>query len=209
LVRATFESSPLIFSRQSGKPGWYKISDCLWSSITKIRGKVTLEESYEELKGFFVKKLGVKSLTMQMVYNELKESPQSSVKDIKDAILSLNGFLQSEEGQKGHWDPNPIRQAKVFPVRYPNGSISLSSVAVDFAIADRDNLRSKFEDKIAILDYDLEHVHQLKPFFAWLKIEALYLSRCVQETTAISGDSVSPITSCKRDLRLKAYHISR
>lgn len=209
MVRAAFESSPLIFSRHSGKPGWYKTSDCLWSSITKIRGKVALDESYEELKGFFVGKLGVKSLTMQMVYNELKESPQSSIDDIKTAILSLNGFLQSEEGKQGHWDPDPIKQAKVFPVGYPNGSLSLSSVAVDFAIADRDNLRSMFEDRIAILDFDLEDVHQLKPFFTWLKIEIRYLSRCVRETTSISGDSGSPITSRKRDLRLKAYHIAR
>lgn len=209
MVRATFESSPLIFSRQLGKPGWYRTSDCLWSSITKIRGKVTLDESYEELKRFFVGKLGVKSLTMQMVYNELKESPQGSIKDIKDAILSLNGFLQGKEGEQGHWDPKPIRQAKVFPVRYPNESLSLSSVAVDFAIADRDNLRSIFEDKIAILDFNLEDVHQLKPFFTWLKIEPRYLSRCVREITSISGDLGSPITSRKRDLRRKAYHIAR
>ncbi|KAI6760419.1 hypothetical protein HG530_009279 [Fusarium avenaceum] len=208
-TRVKFESSPLIFSRLSGKPCWYKISDCLWSSITKIRGKVTLDESYEELKGFFVVKLGVKSLTMQMVYNELKESPQSSVKDIKDAILSLNGFLQGKEGEQGHWDPKPIKQAKIFPVRYPNGSISLSSVAVDFAIADREILQYKFEDKIAILDFNLEDIHQLKPFFTWLKIETRYLSRCVREITSISGDMGSPITSRKRDLRRKAYYIAR
>jgi hypothetical protein len=170
---------------------------------------VTLDEAYQELKVFFVERLGVRSLTMQMVYNELKDSPSNSVKDTKVAILTLNDFLQSEEGKKGHWDPNPIKQAKVFPIRYPNGSISLSSVAVDFAIADRDNLRSEFEDKIVLLDYDLENVHRLKPFFTWLKIETLYLSRCVQEVTAITGESGSPITSRKRDLRLKAYYITR
>ncbi|KAF9774642.1 hypothetical protein IL306_007330, partial [Fusarium sp. DS 682] len=205
-IRTEFEQCPLIFARQLDEPGWYKTSDCLWSSTTRIRGKVTLDESYEELKDFFVGKLGVKSLTLQMVYNELKESPRSSVEDIKVAILSLNDFLQSEEG---HWDPEPIRQAKVFPVKYPNGSISLSSVGVEFAIADRDNLRSKFEDKIALLDFDLEDVHRLKSYFAWLKIETRYLSRCVKEDTAISGESGSPILSHKRDLRLKAYHIAR
>ncbi|KAG5655328.1 hypothetical protein KAF25_010480 [Fusarium avenaceum] len=66
-----------------------------------------------------------------------------------------------------------------------------------------------FEDRIAILDFDLEDVHQLKPFFTWLKIEIRYLSRCVRETTSISGDSGSPITSRKRDLRLEAYRIAR
>ncbi|KAG5655329.1 hypothetical protein KAF25_010481 [Fusarium avenaceum] len=124
------------FSQYADMMFWIENIAMIVQGITKIRGKVTLDESYEELKGFFVRKLGVKSLTMQMVYNELKESPQSSIDDIKAAILSLNGFLQSDEGKQGHWDPDPIKEAKIFPVGYPNGSLSLSFVGVDFAIAD-------------------------------------------------------------------------
>ncbi|KAM5385142.1 hypothetical protein ACJA88_002989 [Fusarium oxysporum] len=205
-VRAAFEQSPLIFLRQQSGPDWYKTSDCLWSSTTPIRGKVTLDETYEDLKALFVGKLGVKSLTMQMVYDELRQSPESSIEDIKVALFSFNDFLQSEDG---NWDPEPIKTAKIFPVVYPDGTTVLRSMGVEFAIADRDNLRSKFSDKIALLDFDLGDIHRLKPLFSWLKIQERYLSKCVVETTAISGDSRVPISLQKRDLGLKAYQICR
>ncbi|KAJ4117843.1 hypothetical protein NW769_002629 [Fusarium oxysporum] len=205
-VRAAFEQSPLIFLRQQSGPDWYKTSDCLWSSTAPIRGKVTLDETYEDLKALFVGKLGVKSLTMQMVYDELRQSPESSIEDIKVALFSFNDFLQSEDG---NWDPEPIKTAKIFPVVYPDGTTVLRSMGVEFAIADRDNLRSKFSDKIALLDFDLGDIHRLKPLFSWLKIQERYLSKCVVETTAISGDSRVPISLQKRDLGLKAYQICR
>ncbi|PNP78159.1 hypothetical protein FNYG_08476 [Fusarium nygamai] len=205
-VRTAFEQSPLIFLKQKSGQDWYKTSDCLWSSTTPIRGKVTLDETYEDLKALFVGKLGVKSLTMQMVYDELRQSPESSVEDIKVALFSFNDFLQTENG---NWDPEPIKTAKIFPVVYPDGTTALRSMDVDFAIADRDNLRSKFSDQIALLDFDLEDVHRLRPLFTWLKIQERYLSKCVIETTSISEDSRMPISSPRRNLDLKAYQICR
>ncbi|KAF5268247.1 hypothetical protein FOXYS1_858 [Fusarium oxysporum] len=65
----------------------------------------------------------------------------------------------------------------------------------------------KFSDKIALLDFDLEDIHRLKPLFSWLKIQERYLSKCVVELTAILGDSRVPIPLQKRDLGLKAYQI--
>ncbi|CVK97556.1 uncharacterized protein FMAN_11584 [Fusarium mangiferae] len=205
-LEASFEESPPIFLKQQDGPKWYKTSDCLWSSTAPIRGKVTLDETYEDLKALFVGKLGVKSLTMQMVYDELRQSPESSIEDIKVALFSFNDFLQSEIG---NWDPEPIKIAKIFPVVYPDGTTSLRSMDVEFAIADRDNLRSKFSGKIALLDFDLEDVHRLRPLFTWLKIQQRYPSTCVVERTGISGDSRLPISSPKRDLSLKAYQICR
>ncbi|KLO80350.1 Uncharacterized protein LW93_6560 [Fusarium fujikuroi] len=159
---------------QQDGPDWHKTSDCLWSSTTPIRVKVTLEATYEDLKALFVGKLGVKSLTMQMVYDELRQSPESSIEDIKVALFSFNDFLQIEDG---NWDPEPIKKAKIFPILYPDGSTALRSMDVDFVIADRDILRSRFSDKISLLDFDLEDVHRLRPLFTWLKIQQRYLSR--------------------------------
>lgn len=167
---------------------------------------MTLEATYEDLKALFVGKLGVKSLTMQMVYDELRQSPERSIEDIKVALFSFNDFLQIEDG---NWDPEPIKKAKIFPIVYPDGSTALRSMDVDFVIADPDILRSRFSDKIALLDFDLEDVHRLRPLFTWLKIQQRYLSKRVTERTGISGDSRLPISSPKRDLSLKAYQICR
>ncbi|CCT72545.1 uncharacterized protein FFUJ_12423 [Fusarium fujikuroi IMI 58289] len=182
-VRASFEESPLIILKQQDGPDWHKTSDCLWSSTTPIRGKVTLEATYEDLKTLFVGKLGVKPLTVQMVYDELRQSPDSSIEGIKVALFSFNNFLQIKDG---NWDPEPIKTAKIFPILYPDGTTALRFMDVDFAIADRDILRSKFFDKIALLDFKLEDVHRLRPLFTWLKIQQRYLSRPIKFAVAES-----------------------
>ncbi|RBA17408.1 hypothetical protein FPRO05_02132 [Fusarium proliferatum] len=206
-LKAAFDASPLIYCEtRHGEPGWYKTSDCLWSSETVIRGKAILDECWEAYENFFVGKLGVKLLTLQMVYDELRQSSGNNTEETKVAILSLNGLLQTEMTLL---DPEPIRQAKVFPVRYPTGTVVLSSVSVDFAIGDRDKLKTMFRDKVALLDFEMEDVRRLRPLIEWLKLQDRYLSNSVEESTFILGDSESPISTPNRDLKRKAYHIAR
>ncbi|KAH6986493.1 hypothetical protein BKA56DRAFT_670643 [Ilyonectria sp. MPI-CAGE-AT-0026] len=206
-MRAAFEASPLIYyTTRHGQSSWFKASQCLWSSETAIRGKVILNECWEGHESFFVNKLGVKFLTLQMVYDELRQSPQSSTDEVKVAILSFNGLLQAEPI---YLDPIPIRKAKIFPIRYSNGTTALNSMNVDFAIGDRDKLKTQFLNKISLLDFDLEDVCRLKPFFEWVGLQNRYLSTSVKESTSISGDSGRPISSRNRDLKRKAYFIAR
>ncbi|KAF5710614.1 hypothetical protein FGLOB1_5378 [Fusarium globosum] len=206
-LKAAFEASPLIYCEtRHGESGWYKTSDCLWSSETIIRGKAILDECWEAYENFFVGKLGVKLLTLQMVYDELRQSSGNNTEETKVAVLSLNGLLQTETTRL---DPEPIRQAKIFPVRYPTGTVVLSSVGVDFAIGDRDKLKTMFRDKIALLDFEMEDVRRLRPLIEWLKLQDRYLSNSVEESTFILSDSERPISTPNRDLRRKAYHIAR
>ncbi|KAJ4246269.1 hypothetical protein NW762_013620 [Fusarium torreyae] len=205
-MRAAFEGSPLIFVEQHGVSGWYTTLDCLWSSPIAISGKVVLNESYGELKDFFVKKLRVMSLTPEILYDELRQPSQRNIHETKTALFTLNGFLKNVPI---YLDPEPVRKAKVFPVRNPDGTSVLSSVDSDFAIGDRDTLRAKFEDKISLLDFDLGDVRRLKPLFDWLRLKDRYLSRCVKETTSTSGGVAVPISSSNRDLKRKAHHITR
>ncbi|RBR16331.1 hypothetical protein FVER53590_05926 [Fusarium verticillioides] len=206
-LKAAFEASPLIYCEtRHGESGWYKTSDCLWSSETVIRGKAILDECWEAYENFFVGKLGVRLLTLQMVYDELRQSSGTNTEETKVAVLSLNGLLQTETTRL---DPEPIRQAKVFPVRYPTGTVVLSSVSVDFAIGDRDKLKTMFRDKIALLDFEMDEVRRLRPLIEWLGLQYRYLSNSVEESTFISSDSERPISTANRDLKRKAYHIAR
>ncbi|KAF5638186.1 uncharacterized protein FTJAE_5432 [Fusarium tjaetaba] len=188
-LKAAFEASPLIYCQtRHGESGWYKTSDCLWSSETVIRGKAILDECWEAYENFFVGKLG------------------TNTEETKVAVLSLNGLLQTETTRL---DPEPIRQAKVFPVRYPTGTIVLCSVSVDFAIGDRDKLKTMFRDKIALLDFEMDEVRRLRPLIEWLGLQYRYLSNSVEESTFICSDSERPISTPNRDLKRKAYHIVR
>lgn len=103
----------------------------------------------------------------------------------------------------------PIRQTKIFPVRNPDGDVWLRSLDTDFAIANRQGLRRNLQDHIRILDFDLEDVRWLWPFFQWLEIEDRYLSRCVKRSATVSEDGAASEEVDPWDLRLKAYHITR
>ncbi|CVL01440.1 uncharacterized protein FPRN_11559 [Fusarium proliferatum] len=212
VMRAVFAKSPLIFIPDGQYMGWHTSKEVLWSSSTDLCGMGTLDETYKTLRDFFVGKLGVQSLSLRILYDQLIKSPNCSPQQMKQAIFILNDFLRIEPI---FLDWQPIRNAEIFPVRDPNGMVCLKSAKTDFAIGDNENLRVSFEKKISLLDFTLLEFHQLKPFFKWLKLEDRYLSRCVQEDLiSISAGSLfrppEPLMPCqKRNLKYKARYITR
>lgn len=176
------------------------------NTTTDILFKVTLDSDYETLKDFFVGMLGITSLTVQMLYGELKQPfQQRIISEWKDAILSLSNLLQTSPMPL---DPQPLLDNKIFPLRHCNGEITIQSAKEDFAIPDTDHLNSMFKEKITMLDFDLESIHRLKPFFEWTKLQGRYLSACVTEDTSVS-EAGQPISTRSRDLKRKAYSILR
>ncbi|RBA14073.1 hypothetical protein FPRO05_02865 [Fusarium proliferatum] len=211
-MRNVFEKSPLIFIPNGQYMGWHTSTEVLWSSNTDLCGMGILDDTYEPLRDLFVDKLGIQSLSLRVLYDQLIKSPRCSPQQMKKAIFIVNDFLGSDPTSL---DWQPIRNAEIFPVRDPNGKVCLKSAETDFAIGDNDNLRMSFEKKISLLDFTLLECHQLKPFFKWLKIEDRYLSRCVQEDLiSISAGSLfrppEPLMPYqKRNLKYKARYITR
>lgn len=190
-----------------GQRGWYKTSETLWSSSAPIGGKVTLDDHYEDLESFFVSKIGVKSLTLDMVYDELVQEPQrSSLDDITVSLLALSNFLRDESTAR---KPGPLRDAKIFPIKYGNNAPVLQSAKTEFAIVDRVHLQEHFDGRVALLDFDLEDIHRLRPLLSWLGLESRFLSNSVREITSVPPGSGSIITVSGRDLCRKAYYILR
>ncbi|KAK4038181.1 hypothetical protein C8A01DRAFT_17707 [Parachaetomium inaequale] len=206
-LREQFETESLVFIHTDEESGWYKPSECLWSSTADIQGMVTLNDDYEELKDFFVDTLGVKTLTLQMVYDELLQlSPQQTADDVKRTVWSFNALLQTEPNQL---DPERLRQAHVFPIRYPSGKRALGSADTDFAIVDREDLAARFRGRIKLLDYPLEEIRRLRPFLEWANLERRYLSACVKEIPSFSGGPSRRISTPNRDLKRKAHALLR
>ncbi|KAM0317327.1 hypothetical protein ACHAPQ_011043 [Fusarium lateritium] len=204
-TRALFEQRPLIFAKKQGNMGWYKIQDCVWPSNTSLGGKAILSDIYGDLKEFFVDKLGVEDSMPNKPYDELKQPSQRSVRDIKDTIIQFSKLLRTTTV---FLDPEPIRKSKIFPVKGPNGTVSLSSVDTDFAI--RDTLF--YEDglgPLSLLDFDMKEFRRLKPFFSWLGIEDRYLSRRVEEQTSVPNLVGSSMASGPRYFKRKSYYILR
>ncbi|KAJ5189913.1 hypothetical protein N7472_008927 [Penicillium cf. griseofulvum] len=206
-LRREFRENPLIFVTSNSQNGRYKSSECLWSSTTEIRGRVTLNDDYDELKEFFIDTLGVQTLTLQMAYDDLLEAgSEATMDDIISKIWCLNALLSTDET---YVDPKPLLQKQIFPVLYPDGSKALRSTDTRFAIADREYLASRFRGKIKMLDFTQAEVRSLKVFFDWANLSHCYLSASVRELTSISGDTTPFNPSPTRDLKLKAYAMLR
>lgn len=194
---------------REAQSGWYRASECLWSSTTEIRGKVTLNDHYEDLKDFFIDTLGVKTLTLQMVYDDLLEtSAHATLNDTKSKIWSLNALLDAEEDYV-NLDPKPLLKRPIFPVVYSDGTKALRSEDTQFAITDREHLASRFRGKIKILDFSQEEVRQLKTFFEWASLSHRYFSVAVKELTSFSGETTRLNPWPNRDLKRKAHSILR
>lgn len=161
-----------------------------------------LKRCYPDLKDFFLEKLGVKI----SAYDELLNTNSDSPDVVKEMIMS---FVE-ELGESIHkFSAEPIRQAKIFPVRSPDGDVSLVSLDTDFAIADRQGLRRDLRDHSRILDFNLDDTRWLWPFFQWLETEDRYLSRSVKRLATLTDDGAPSKEVDPWGLRHKAYHITR
>jgi hypothetical protein len=166
-----------------------------------------LNDHYEDLKDFFIDTLGVNTLTLQMVYDELLEtSSESTIDETKSKIWSLNALLQTEGDYP---DPDLLLERSVFPIVYPNGTKGLTSATTEFAIPDREHLASQFRGRIKMLDFTLEEVRRLKGFFEWTNLTHRYLSASIKELTSFSGEATQLISAPHRDLKRKAHAILR
>lgn len=194
---------------EEGEAGWFLASECLWSSPTKIRGKVILEEHYEQQRNFFVETLGLKSLTLQMLYDDLQHEEGTDINKLRDNLLTLSRFLQEDPEAAKKLETGPILRANIFPVRYRDASPELRTAQVDFAIGDRQHLTEHFKNQICLLDFKLEHVRPLGALISWAGLEERYLSRLVHEETFISDEHKRDDCLEGREVARKAYHILR
>ncbi|KAI1061179.1 hypothetical protein LB506_011572 [Fusarium annulatum] len=183
---------------------WLSASECYWSEAGTTQLNSSLKGCYPNLKEFFIGKLGISV----SAYDKLLGPSSTSLADTKRNMLSL---MDETNGLVPEFPAEPIRKAKIFPVRYPRKPDhpfkvnELCSVDTEFAIGDREGLKRLLESNIKMLTFDLIEVRRLQPLFRWLSIEDRYLSRCVKEKL----ECVSTYQSRRWNLRPKAYHIAR
>jgi hypothetical protein len=189
--------------KQNDYLAWCCASDCLWSEADTTDLKSSLKHCYPDLKDFFLIKLSIFRSEYDLLLYETSDDPDL----MKESVLAFMG----EVGESiPSFPAKPMQTAKILPVRHPDGTVLLCSVDTEFAIADREHFRKELKDKVKILDFDLEEVRYLWPFFEWLEIADRHLSRCVEESVAISPDGCSLLDESESwDLRRKAYHITR
>ncbi|KIW90949.1 uncharacterized protein Z519_08732 [Cladophialophora bantiana CBS 173.52] len=164
-LRESIDDDALIYVNVSGCHKWCKIFEYLWASATTIRDRTTLNDHYEDLKDFFVTVLGVSELSFDMMLDELieKGTRQASVKEVKETLWALTLLLSSNTSAASS---RRIPDSRVFPVKYSNGQVALWTSTAHFGSVDRQRLGDSFAGKANLLDFSLDEVRLLKPFFA-------------------------------------------
>lgn len=207
-IKDIFETEALIFA-DVGPQKWYKLSQCLWSAPTSIRGKINLSTVYGgELEDFFLNKLGVRKLDVDVVYQELLELDlkEATVDHVKDLLWTMNSQLELDT-PKG--SAENLLKRPIIPVRDVGGRVSLQSCNTEFAIVDRKTLDEIFGRRVKVLDFTTNEVCQLRPFIKWAGLEDRYLSRLVKETSVLNSGVKVPISDLTQDISKKAYGLLR
>lgn len=180
----------------------------MWSKAARLRGRVSLNDDYEDLEELFVDFLGIKPVDLPMAIDELKESgsrPTTSVSEVKESIWTVNSLLSTESSPP---KSSAIRKSSVFPIRHPDGGVTRETTATEFFIVDREPLRQAFETKVKFLDFTLEEVVRLGPFLEWARLNS-YVSHYVKEITSFPGGGASPMSNPDRQIRNRAYPLLR
>lgn len=186
---------------------WHKTDQCLWTSATRIRGMLTLNELYPELRDFFVRGLGVRTMTVKMVYDKLV-GPALSVEETKQTIETFNSLLVNT-ADRSKLDVAAVFDKAVFPVRIPDAGVKLCRGKEGFALLDRQSLGDEFAGKAKFLDFSIDELRTLQPFIAWAGLGQRYLSKMIKEISSVGEGSKRPISSPDRDVRTKARALLR
>ncbi|KAG4293456.1 hypothetical protein FPRO06_00041 [Fusarium proliferatum] len=231
-----FGNSGILYIDKTG-PTWTGLSSCLWTAPTDMLSAYSLRRFYKErihdkremesLYNMFHVEMGIRDATVKDLVKELLLLRKEGCEDVtrvadiyeyldKEIIASpemrnMLSLMDETNGLVPEFPAEPIRKAKIFPVRHPRQPghpfrfDELCSVDTEFAIGDREGLKRLLESNIKMLTFDLMEVRRLQPLFRWLSIEDRYLSRCVKEKL----ECVSTYQSRRWNLRPKAYHIAR
>jgi len=197
-----FEEYMLIYDMLG--QNWTAPSKCLWSKDAQVPGKSIISGQYGNLKDFFVRVLKVKIPDLRLLVKELKRAAQSSpsINDVKSLIWQINTFAPTIK------DLDKLRESRIFPVRKTNGELELQTRLARFSIVDRQPWADSFQGKLDVLDFSLKEVRTLEPFFSSMEVGG-YLSEVVIEKSSLQSIPPKPSTRRTRDLRRRAYALSR
>lgn len=210
-VSAAFENDALIFASSDAGPSWHKTSQCVWSTAARIRGKVSLNDDYEDLEELFVSFLGVQRVDLQMAVDALQEignRQSASNEEVRESIWTVNALLQVATDSTSYSSSEEIIKCCIFPVSNPNGIITRASNAMSFFIVDREPLEAYFTAKVKLLAFSLNEVVRLRPFLLWACLEDRFLSNCVKEITSFNGYA-EKVSDPDREVRNRAYSLLR
>lgn len=203
--RHEFNGNSLIYVGQK----WLKASECLWNCTVAISGRLPLDRVYPRLKKFFVDKMKVRTMNINILLQELERTAQKDSPDIdevKRIILTVGQLLASDPKVKvNEHQLRTLEETAFLPVCGPNG-LTLFSVDQEFAINDHQRYGQLFKNQAMILDFGHEEMTSLYPLFELLELEDRFLSGLVKSKTTV--DKSTAHQGLEHYIRDRAYALS-
>jgi len=177
--RQEFQGNGLIYVGQK----WLKPSECLWNCTVAISERLPLDHVYPQLKKFFVDKMKVRTMNIDVPLQELERTANKNspnIDEVKRIILTPSEFLASDpEVEVNKERLSSLEQTTVLPVRGPDG-LELFSVDQAFTTNDHQRYGQLFENQVEVLDFGHEEMTSLYPLFKLLDLEDRFLSALVE-----------------------------
>ncbi|RVX68617.1 hypothetical protein B0A52_07044 [Exophiala mesophila] len=204
-IRQEFNGNALVFVGQK----WQKSSECLWNCTIDISGCLPLDHVYPQLKKFFVDKMKVRTMNINVLLQELGRTAKKFSPDfdeVKRIILTTGKLLASDPEVKVKEDQlRTLEKLAFLPVRGPDG-LKLFSVDQAFIIRDHQRYGQLFDNQANILDFGHEEMTSLYPFFKLLDLKDRFLSRLVKSKTTVENSTANQ--ALERHIRDRAYAFS-
>lgn len=176
--------------------------------------KTDLSYHYPDMEMVFVSILGVPRMNLDIAYEELQKkgaSDSTTIEEMKAELWQFNSLLLDSQSKP---DPGPILQSRVFPVRYPDGSVQLVSAAsTDFAVINYKYLEERFRGVAKMLDFNLNEVHRFRRFLKWASLDERNLSKKVSQEfitiTEFKAAENEKVQELQRSLESRTHALCR
>ncbi|KAL9115876.1 MAG: hypothetical protein Q9227_000244 [Pyrenula ochraceoflavens] len=186
LAQNTFEENALIYSQ-----AWLKPTQAIWNDPRNILDQVPLEQTYPQLQEFFVNKLQTRTISADVLCQELisvcsSDNKNERFQQVKSLMFALGQTIASDPHDKISRDSlSSLRRNAFVPVCGTENSF-LARQNEGFFINDHERYGEAFAGKVNIVDFTHTDLTTLQPLFALLGFEKRYLSKFVEATTVVS-----------------------
>jgi hypothetical protein len=176
-----------------------------------IGNHVPIAAAYSDLQEFFVKVLGVQTVTPAFMMKQLAAAAKSHTKtvdNIKKLMLAVSESVDmgSNESKSFRSSMEVLDECAYLPCRSIAGRTEFRSKSQSFFIVDNQTYADEFGDQLVMLDFTYEQVNSLHKLIRLLGLDDHYLARHVQLET--SAPVSTPCETIMPQFRECAYPIS-
>ncbi|KEF60999.1 uncharacterized protein A1O9_02563 [Exophiala aquamarina CBS 119918] len=176
----------------------------IFNCTVVISGRVPLDQVYPKLKKFFVDKMKVMTMNIDVLVQELARTAKAitapDFEEIKRIMLAIGQLLAADPNVNVNAEfLKALKKTPFLPVRFPDG-VRLFSLNQHFFVNDHKRYGEIFKNKAKVVDFGHEEMSLLHPFFELLGIQHRYLSNQVSSNTTVHKSTQTTLSEIMSEI---------